>query len=482
MAATSDTELDAVVYGDIENVQVGDSGTDEKTQAFDVNNNNNRAWDWDKDPENPYNWPGRKKWAQVAMISSFAIIASLGTSIMAPATTQLQEEFGITLTQSIVPLSLYTFALGLGPVLGGPLSETVGRYSTFIGLGTLGALFTLGVGLVHNFAGLCILRFLAGFCFGPSLAVSAGLLNDVFKPVQRGPPSALFVLMPFLGPGIAPLIGAFVVNRKGWRWTQWTMLFFFVQALLVGLAFGRETYAPVLKRRKAKKLGLPQPPSTPIWIQVKVFIVIALVRPVMMLLTEPIVTFICLYVACVYHFGIESTGLVYISIVVGCLLGFVTIVLCDIFFYRPQIPRHPPHQVPPEWRLVPAMIGSLGIPLGVFWFGWTARPDIHWASPAVAIAPFAWGNICLFVTTMQYMVDTYHGTTVASAASANSLARYGLAGAFPLFTVQMYERLGIGWASSLLGFIAVALLPVPWVLFKYGKEIRARSKYETASW
>lgn len=122
---------------------------------------------------------------------------------MAPATTQLQEEFGVDITQSIVPLSLYTFALALGPVLGGPLSETSGRYLTYTGLGTIGALFTLGAGFVHDFAGLCILRFLSGFCFGPSLAVSAGLLNDVFQPVERGLPSALFVLTPFLGPGIA---------------------------------------------------------------------------------------------------------------------------------------------------------------------------------------------------------------------------------------------------------------------------------------
>lgn len=122
---------------------------------------------------------------------------------MAPATTQLQEEFGVDTTQSIVPLSLYVFALGLGPVLGGPLSETVGRYFTYVGLGTMGALFTLGCGLVHSFAGLCVLRFLAGFCLGPSLAVSAGLLNDVFRPVERGMPSALFILTPFLGPGIA---------------------------------------------------------------------------------------------------------------------------------------------------------------------------------------------------------------------------------------------------------------------------------------
>jgi ABC-type transport system involved in cytochrome bd biosynthesis fused ATPase/permease subunit len=48
--------------------------------------------------------------------------------------------------------------------------------------------------------------------------------------------------------------------------------------------------------------------------------------------------------------------------------------------------------------------------------------------------------------------------------------------------LTVYSHLGIGWASSLLGFIALALLPVPWVFFKYGKKIRAMSNYETPTY
>lgn len=33
------------------------------------------------------------------------------------------------------------------------------------------------------------------------------------------------------------------------------------------------------------------------------------------------------------------------------------------------------------------------------------------------------------------------------------------------------------WALSLFGFLSVALLPVPWILFKWGKGLRARSSY-----
>ncbi|KAK3390033.1 major facilitator superfamily transporter [Podospora didyma] len=455
---------------------------------------------WDTDDENPYNWPAGKKAWQIGMAASSAFLASLSISIMTPSVGQLMREFDINSTQAILPLSLYVFALALGPVVGGPLSETIGRYPVFLLATPIGALFVLGSALTHSFVGLCILRFLAGFCFGPGLAISAGVLNETYKPEKRGLPSTLFILTPFLGPGLAPAIGAFVSNRMGWRWTQYTILFFAAWTLGITIVVGRETFHPVLKARRLKKLGQTVTEKKEFGQIARHFLTIAVLRPVHMLFTEPIVGLVCLYAACefatlftffaavpyvfqgVYHFSIEQTGLVFLSIVTGCLLGTVTVVLCDIFLYRRQLHLHPPHMVPPEYRLYPAMIGSIGPPIALFWFAWTARADISWASPTFSMVAFAWGNLCIFISTMQYMVDTYHGSTVASAASANSLARYGLAGAFPLFTLQMYTKLGINWASSLLGFIALALMPVPWVFFKYGKRIRARSQYETASY
>ena len=52
--------------------------------------------------------------------------------------------------------------------------------------------------------------------------------------------------------------------------------------------------------------------------------------------------------------------------------------------------------------------------------------------------------------------------------------------AFPLFGVQMYEKLGYQWASSLLAFLTVAMLPFPFIFFRYGKRIRQRSRYAKA--
>lgn len=102
-------------------------------------------------------------------------------------------------------------------------------------------------------------------------------------------------------------------------------------------------------------------------------------------------------------------------------------------------------------------------------------------SPIAAVVPSSRGNICcLFTSTQQqYLIDTYGRSVMASAASADAMVRYFLAGALPLFSVQMHERLGAGWVSTPLGFIAVVLLYVPWVSISYGLRISVRSSVET---
>lgn len=97
-----------------------------------------------------------------------------------------------------------------------------------------------------------------------------------------------------------------------------------------------------------------------------------------------------------------------------------------------------------------------------------------------------------------YMTDVYGPLNGASAIAANGIFRYTLGAVFPLFTVQsewlrsekmaardanakaVYEALGAGWATSLLGFLSMAMLPIPWVFFRWGPVIRKRSRYPVA--
>lgn len=62
------------------------------------------------------------------------------------------------------------------------------------------------------------------------------------------------------------------------------------------------------------------------------------------------------------------------------------------------------------------------------------------------------------------------------ALDGNTTGRNALAAGSPLFATQMYSNLGVHWATSLLGFLAIAMTPFPVVFFLYGKKIRGLSK------
>ncbi|KAI9742191.1 MAG: hypothetical protein M1818_004091 [Claussenomyces sp. TS43310] len=459
-------------------------------------------WDGPEDPENPLNWP---RWQRICYILPPALVcfaATLASSIYTPAYPEVEERFGVSETLAILPLSLYVLALGFGPVIAAPLSETFGRRVVYLISPPLGALFSLGAGFAPSATGLVILRFLAGLCFSPPLAIGAGTIADTNTASERAASTALFILSPFLGPSLGPVIGSFVAARKGWQWTQWTIIFFAIFSWLWVLPM-HETYKPVILRRRRAKLGLPDPPSPfasrgARW---RFLLTVTLFRPVHMLCVEPIVGLLSVYIAfnfgvlfsffaafpyvfgSVYHFDSEQSGLVFLAIGVGCVLAVPTALLCDRFLYQKHVRLSHANGkeglVAPEHRLYLAMLGSFGLPIGLFWFAWTARSDISWASPVVAAIPFAWGNLSIFISASMYLVDTYQALNGASAVAANGLLRYILGAAFPLFTLQMYRRLTIPWATSLLGFVTVALMPIPWVLFRFGHRIRLKSHYDT---
>lgn len=88
------------------------------------------------------------------------------------------------------------------------------------------------------------------------------------------------------------------------------------------------------------------------------------------------------------------------------------------------------------------------------------------------------GSILIYVPCNFFMLDVYGAKYGASSSGASSLSRYTLSAAFPLFITQMYEKLGVAWATSVLGFMSMAMAPIPWVFYYYGPKLRARSSYE----
>ena len=56
-----------------------------------------------------------------------------------------------------------------------------------------------------------------------------------------------------------------------------------------------------------------------------------------------------------------------------------------------------------------------------------------------------------------------------------------LAGAFPLVVGAMYHDIGVDWGGTIFGCVAVLLVPVPFIFFLYGRNIRARGEWSKPS-
>lgn len=257
------------------------------------------------------------------------------------------------------------------------------------------------------------------------------------------------------GAAFGPFIGGFVAERKGWRWTQWTVLFALTAVLLLALPMS-ETYKPrILKlaKRKALKDDLhadpPTPTKQPLARAVKDYATRVLGRPLHLMFTEPIVGLFDLYVAVVfgilnlffaafpnvfrenYGFNEGAIGLTFLGQVVGNMIGWFMLVAFSKFYYEPlsrQLLAEGKQKPSPEHRLYIAMAGAPMVPISLFWFGWTARPSIAWISPVAAEALFACGNLLIFTCASLYFTDCYGARYGASAWSSNTALRYLVGG------------------------------------------------------
>ncbi len=75
---------------------------------------------------------------------------------------------------------------------------------------------------------------------------------------------------------------------------------------------------------------------------------------------------------------------------------------------------------------------------------------------------------------LNYLADAYP-LYADSVLAGNDLIRSSFGAAFPLFARALYDKLGVGWASTLLGLLACSFVPIPILLFRYGERIRNAS-------
>ncbi|VBB79736.1 Putative transporter [Podospora comata] len=467
-------------------------------------------FDGPEDMDNPMNWPMKKRWQNIAVISVLTIITPLGSSMFAPGIPRILAEFEeSSSTVATFILSVYILGFAFGPLLVAPLSEIYGRSVMYNTGNVFFFIFTICTALSNGIPMMMAFRFLMGVAGSVPITLGSGSISDMMPVEFRGRAMAVWAIGPLLGPCIGPVAGGYLIRAAGWRWVYW--LIAIVTGLIAVFTFFtlRESYAPVILERRAARLRketgnpllrskLADNTTTPAE-KLKT----ALVRPMYFLFRVPIVTLLSLYVAVTYGvlyllfttfslvfgqntlgssygFGEGEVGLVFIPSAIGMALGIVIFGAMSDKLVTQKISSGEKHK--PEIRLTPFLTIPAGVtlPIGLFLYGWTTHYGVHWIVPMIGVVIFCFGLMGIMMACQNYLLDVYP-QNAASVTAALAVLR-SLAGALlPLGAIDMYIALGLGWGNSLLGFISLGLIPIPLLFFLFGERIRGVKKVPTAT-
>ncbi|PWN29592.1 MFS general substrate transporter [Jaminaea rosea] len=459
----------------------------------------------DGDPENPRNWSKAKKYFLVTFCSYINVLVASQASAYSTGEDGVQEDFGISKELSTIGLSLYVLGFAIGPPLVAPLSEQFGRRPVYLVCWALFVLFAFGPAFSPTFAGVAITRFLQGLFSSPPLANTGGVVSDVIARDAAGPYMAIYTWGSTIGPAVGNVYAAYIAPKMG----SWRYIFYFTSLLAMGCHwpiiyfFLPETRHNIILERKAARLRKSTGSDRFVSVHatekksLRTSLYIALTRPFRFLFTEPITAFAAAWNGFLYGliflfntafieiwgengygFNAGLSQLSFISLIVGCTIGFLSHRFTSEPHYQRVIKQR--GESVPEARLYMGLFGSILLPIGLFITAWTCYPGkVHWIVPMIGAAIFGIGFYWVLYGILTYVTDSYT-TYSASALGAAILIRNILGAVFPLFAGYQFQNLGNHWATSLIAFLSLPLVPITFFFWKKGHLLREASPWASA--
>ncbi|KAK2767080.1 hypothetical protein FQN54_006399 [Arachnomyces sp. PD_36] len=384
-------------------------------------------WDGPDDPQNPMNWSKGKRFSHVAIVSLLTLVTNLAATMLAPGVPLLMQDLNVTnSTIGSFTVSIYLVGFALGPLCNAPLSELYGRLPIYHICNLVFLAFMIACAVAPNVGSFLFFRTVAGWFGSAPVTIGGGSIADLIPQEQRGVAMALFVLGPLLGPAIGPVIGGFLSEYVGWEWVFWLIAIMSGVLSIVSFIFMSETYHAVLLRRKAealrKQTGNMQLRSKHhIDVPASTFFLQNLVRPMKLLLLSPIVLALSTFAAFVfgltfllfttfpmvfeqqYGFGPGISGLAYLGFGIGMVLGVGIIGRSSDAMLKSRAERKGGGEMKPEYRLPLMIYFAPAIPIGFFWYGWSAHAQVHWICPIIGSSLIGIGTVSVIVSDVRLL-------------------------------------------------------------------------------
>ncbi|GAA5817662.1 hypothetical protein MFLAVUS_011213 [Mucor flavus] len=436
-------------------------------------------YNYKNDPENPMNWPKKKKMSGLIVVSMNSFMGYFSSAM--PATHDIMNYFKTDLTTINATIALFLLMNALAPLIWAPLSERVGRRWIYIVAMAIYTVCTIICGISTNLGLFFAFRLLQGIFACAGQAVGGGSVSDIFEPHERGKAMGIYILGTILGPAVAPIAGGYIDQYLGWRWI------FYIKTIMGGVLtilsyiFIKETlYVPNTKK-------LPPPANIKERLQRLKFNPFGSLE----LLLLPDVAAVCIPTSIafgwfyylvtilpstysmVYKFTTGTIGLCYLAGGIGNTSGSIVAGLISDKLYAKTVAKNNGENRT-EFRLRPMYIGLPFIVLGSVMYGWFLQNSIHWMGTLVSYSITTFGIMFTITVASAYLVDSNH-TKAASVVAVGNFTRNICGMVFSLTAVQIRGSLGDGWSYTFMGLMSLAsyLICIP-IVQKYGPGWRAK--------
>ncbi|RAH41328.1 MFS general substrate transporter [Aspergillus brunneoviolaceus CBS 621.78] len=452
------------------------------------------------DPLNPQNWTRARKWICTATVCLIALAVSIPGTIDAPISAAFNEKYHVGEIAGTMVTGMYLIGVGVGSLFAGPFSETFGRNAVYFITLIVFMLFILAKALAPNYGAAIVFRFIQGFFGAAPLTVGGGTVGDIWGPLDVTFSLPFVTMASYSGPILGPIIGAYIPADKS-NWTDWISLIIAGAVLVFVAMFQPETYGPTLLSWRAKHLRAAtgdsryQVDESASTSSLGSRLLVNVYRPFQMTITEPIVLLFSFYLILLYivlftflngfpfiftqTYGISNslTFIIWVAMLAGDAVAILLIPLIYGWTKKAAVKAATNGTaLQAEVSLYWAMVGgSFLMPISLFWMGWTCYSDISIWSPIIATFVFGYSLVTIFTATYLYIVFVYT-VYAGSALGFMTFSRYVISGALQPASIPMYQHMTPHWVLTLVGILATIMAPMPFLLYKYGHQIRAMSK------
>ncbi|KAJ5908201.1 Major facilitator superfamily domain general substrate transporter [Penicillium taxi] len=490
----------------------GDAAGDNETLDHIETNNNDVelvTWDGPDDPENPFNWSLRQKWAITGLAILATFITIFNGTIITVAHDATNAAFHVSdagFPNSYWPVTSWSMGGAFSSLFLLPLMEDFGVRGVFLSTWAVFILFVIPQAVAQNFATMIVTRFFAGGCCSILSNTAATVIGNIWQTDrERNSTVRLYIAAYMAGSSIGPVIGAPIFQFLSWRWIGYMQLIWYGAFFPIYIFWFKECREIAILGKRAKALRqkgrcaytqheLDREGTSMLQIVVR-----SASRPMVMFFTEGVLFILALWsaftvgtlylftqsveqvFAALYGWSPADAGYIQSAIVIGQLFGLGFAMFSGkIYFNSAARNKECPGTPIPEARLYLAVLGGIfGISGGMFTYAWTSYASFPWIAPAIGLSMVGAGSILVVEGLSGYLMDAY-SNYAASAVGACVTGENILSAFLPLAAGSMYTNLGFQWASSLLALISLILCLGPILFVIYGKEIRAKSPLMTS--